>query len=246
MNISKHVRMLCGAILIYAGMAHGIFSSSSLAAPPEAPTPEAPAAEVSASDADAAIREESIYIPYEKLREVFEREGRGVFLPYDKFMELWQAARDNTTPAMPAGPPVQALIVESDNDATVMRDVVRVRAKLRVELFEDGWREIPLRLGDAAIARATIDGKPATVVHDDARGYALLYKKEKGGPDAIEVELEYAKAITKTPGQNSVAFQTPRAPVSKWRVTVPESQVKVNIQPLIAATTPGISMPGCS
>ena len=43
-----------------------------------------------ANDAAAAVpstplREQSIYIPYNKLREVFEQQGRGVFLPYDKF-----------------------------------------------------------------------------------------------------------------------------------------------------------------
>ena len=35
------------------------------------------------------LREQSIYIPYSKLRAVFEKEGRGVFLPYEKFQELW-------------------------------------------------------------------------------------------------------------------------------------------------------------
>ena len=48
--------------------------------------------------------------------------------------------------------------------------------------------------------------------------------------------LEYAKAITRTPGQNSVSFQAPQAPVSRWQVRIPQAGVKVNIQPLIAAT----------
>ena len=40
---------------------------------------EAPAV----SDDANSINEQTIYIPYDKLREVFERDGRGVFLPYD-------------------------------------------------------------------------------------------------------------------------------------------------------------------
>jgi hypothetical protein len=35
---------------------------------------------------------------------------------------------------------------------------------------------------------------------------------------------------------NSVSFQTPQAPVSRWKVTIPQAGVKVNLQPLIAAT----------
>ena len=38
------------------------------------------------------------------------------------------------------------------------------------------------------------------------------------------------------PGQNSVSFQAPQAPVSRWRVRIPQAGVKVNIFPLIAAT----------
>jgi len=38
------------------------------------------------------------------------------------------------------------------------------------------------------------------------------------------------------PGLNSVSFQAPQAPVSRWRITIPQAGVKVNIDPLIAAT----------
>jgi len=55
--------------------------------------------------ADRKILEQDIYIPYEKLRQVFEKQGRGVFLPYDKFQELWQAAQDKTRPAAEIKPP---------------------------------------------------------------------------------------------------------------------------------------------
>jgi hypothetical protein len=68
---------------------------------------------------EEAVREQSIYIPYEKLRQVFEKHGRGVFLPYEKFQELWQAARDQTRPPAEQKPPVGALITEIENEATV-------------------------------------------------------------------------------------------------------------------------------
>lgn len=49
-----------------------------------------------------SINEQTIYVPYEKLREVFERDGRGVFLPYDKFQKLWSQARKNQPCCTPA------------------------------------------------------------------------------------------------------------------------------------------------
>ena len=66
--------------------------------------------------------------------------------------------------------------------------------------------------------------------------YRLLVEKKGKQPESIELKLEYAKAITQMPGQNSVTFQAPQAPVSRWRVAIPQAGVKVNLSPLIAAT----------
>ena len=57
-------------------------------------------------------REHSIYVPYEKLWKVFEKKGRGVFLPYEEFMTLWQTAEARTPRTPEIKPPVDALITE--------------------------------------------------------------------------------------------------------------------------------------
>lgn len=180
-------------------------------------------------------REQTIYIPYEKLREVFEREGRGVFLPYEEFEALWRAAREATVKPPKPGPPIAAMITEVDSDATVEEDVVRVRARVRIEVLTEGWHEIPLRLGDSAITSATIGDDPARIVPAQG-GYRLLLEKKGEELEQFGLVLEYAKAFTKSPGQNSVSFAAPQAPVNRWRVRIPEAGVKVNIHPLIAAT----------
>jgi hypothetical protein len=185
---------------------------------------------------EKTIREQDIYIPYDKLRQVFEKHGRGVFLPYDKFQELWKAAQDRTQPSAEAKPPVGAVINEIENEATVEKDVVRVKAKVKIELLAEGWQEIPLRLSDAAIITAKLGDQAARILGAPGQDYRLLIEKKGKQPETIELDLEYAKAITRSPGQNSVSFQTPQAPVSRWKVTIPQSGVKVNLQPLIAAT----------
>ena len=189
-----------------------------------------------AAEQEKSIREQDIYIPYDKLRQVFEKHGRGVFLPYDKFQELWKAAQDKTQPAAEVKPPVGAVITEIENEATVEKDVVRVKAKVKIDLLAEGWQEIPLRLSDSAITSAKIGDQPARILGDAGQDYRLLVEKKGKQPEQIELNLEYAKAITRSPGQNSVSFQTPQAPVSRWKVTIPQAGVKVNLQPLIAAT----------
>ena len=178
---------------------------------------------------EKSLREQDIYIPYEKLRQVFERHGRGVFLPYEEFEQLWRAAQDKTRPAAGVRPPVGAVITEIENEATVAKDVVRVKATLKIDLLAEGWHEIPLRLADAAITAATLRGEPARIVGGPGEDYKLLVEKKGKEPEQIVLALEYAKAISKMPGQNSVSFQAPQAPVSRWRVRIPQAGVKVNL-----------------
>jgi hypothetical protein len=193
--------------------------------------------ETPADDAaeETPLREQTIYVPYEKLREVFEKEGRGVFLPYDKFQKLWEAARRQTAPAEEEGPPVGAVIAQAESEATVERDVVSVVARLKIEVLAEGWHEVPIRLADAAIRSATTGGETARIVPGEG-GYKLLIKNETKDAQEMEFRLEYVKAFTKTPGQNSVSFQAPQAPVNRWTIRIPEAGVKVNISPMIAAT----------
>jgi len=221
--------------LIVVAVAAGL---AVLAAAVEAAAPAKPPAEAPAKAADEAkdLREQSIYIPYEKLREVFEKEGRGVFLPYGKFQELWKAARAKTAPPPEAKPPVDALVTEVSAVATVSEDVVTVEATVNIEVLKKGWVEVPLRLGDVALTAAALGKEPARIVADAKAGYKLLVEKEGEAPERLDLSLSFAKAYTKAPGQNSVSIQSPRAPVSRWEVRIPESGVEVNIDPLLAAT----------
>lgn len=198
--------------------------------------PASPPAESKTTEPDDSLREQTIYVPYENLRKTFEKEGRGVFLPYEKFRELWDAARAAETRPEGQDPRRAALITEISSEASVRKDIVEVRADLKIEVLGEGWHEIPLRLADAAITEAQLDGQPARLIADEKQGYRLLLKNKDEAAQTFALSLVYAKGITRTPGQNSVAFQAPQAPVNRWKVRIPEAGVKVDIQPMIAAT----------
>ncbi len=204
-----------------------------------------PAGEPSASSPPVPNIEEpperTIYVPFSKLREVFEKEGRGVFLPYEQFQELWKSAQQakERKPDQPA--PVDAIITSITSEAVALKDVVQVEAVLDVELVKKGWLKIPLRLRDAAIQSATINNQVARVMAGDDGSYQLLIENKADGPTKIQLALRYARAIIKSPGRNTVTFEAPQAPVNRWIVRIPEPGVKVNVVPMIAATEPGDS-----
>ena len=64
-------------------------------------------------DEPKPLREQTIYIPYNRIRGIFEKEGRGVFIPYEQFQKLWKQARQaaGTQPEDPE-PPIDSLITE--------------------------------------------------------------------------------------------------------------------------------------
>ncbi|MFO0903811.1 MAG: hypothetical protein U0939_12470 [Pirellulales bacterium] len=220
------------------------------------PVPLAPEPAPAASKLPpGVVREQTIYIPYTRLRDTFEKEGRGVFLPYDKFQELWQAARRADAKPTDAPPPVGALIAAIDSLATVDRDVLRVAAQLRIEILAPGWHRVPLRLGDAALLSAKLGDKPAHVSYEGDGYYLLLHAPaptfaaadaaapSKFEPQHRELTLEYAKAYVKHPGHNQASFEAPQAPINRWEVRVPQSGAKITLEPLIAAAELPTSTP---
>ena len=183
-----------------------------------------------------ARREQSIYIPYEKLWKTFEKEGRGVFISYERFRELWDAQAERAPGEPDEERPVDAIISEVDGVASVGKDVVEFEAKITLEILKPGWNEVPLQLHDVALSEATLEGKPARILFDEADGHRLLVEHEGKEPVFKTLQVKFAKTYTKNPGRNEVSFRSPPAPVSKWDVRIPEAGVKVDVYPLLAAT----------
>lgn len=219
-------------VAILALMALSV-SASSWAQDPEPPDAAALAA---GQTKPTPWREQTIYIPYKQLQKVFEEQGRGVFLPYEKFQELWKKAQASEPQPVDERPPLGAIVTEIASEATVGRDVINVQASLQIELLSKGWHEVPLRLSDAAIRSAMIGGQPARILASGDQGYKLLVQNTDDAARRLTLDLEYSKAYAKSPGQNSVSVEAPQASVNRWLIRIPQSGVKVNIQPMIAAT----------
>ena len=187
-------------------------------------------------DEQSSLNEQTIYVPYEKLRDTFERDGRGVFLPYEKFQKLWRDARANRPKQTDTTAPLGALITDIESVATLGKEIVSVDATIKVELLTEGWHRVPLRLKDAAIRSATIGEQAARVVPAKNGSYELLIEREGEEAETIELKLSYAKALTKSGGQSNVAFQSPQAPVNRWTIRTGQRDVDVEIEPMIASS----------
>ena len=205
------------------------------AAPP-AEQAAPPAEQIDDGDKSDPLKEQIIYVPYENLPQVFEKPARGVFLPYEQFQKLWDSARKSRSPEIDQGPPLRSLITSIESAAEVRGDVMEVHAQLAIQLLGEGWHEIPLRLADAAISSAKIGEENARIVFRPGQGYFLLLEYKDGQADKRTLDLTYAKTYAKSPGLNQVGFQAPQASINRWKITIKDEGVKVNVRPLVAAT----------
>jgi len=175
---------------------------------------------------EAPPPEKSIYLPYERLWEIFEKDQRGVFLPYAEFQQLWQRAYGQPDPEAPK-PPAPALITAIRGDLTVLEHNARASTTLSIDLYERGWLLLPLALPGCAVTRAVLGDDAARLIYQDQSGYTLLYYKQHEDRESITLTLDFICDLEKHPGINSLRFQPPASPISTWELLIPEADAKV-------------------
>ena len=99
-----------------------------------------------------------VYVPYEKLKGVFENADQGVFLPYKEFQKLWRAALDK--PAGVEEAPFEYLLSTARFAGEVAEELATIRLELTIDVLADDWVQIPIGLGAVAVAKAELVETP--------------------------------------------------------------------------------------
>ncbi len=171
-----------------------------------------------------------IYVPYEKLDKVFQAEDKGVFLPYSEFKELWEFYRRHHIAGPEDKPPVPVLISRALYELSVEGELAKGTATLTLESLEKDWVRLPLPFGGIALSDATLDGKPVLLRATKA-GYELLLH-ERG---RHTLKLTFAVKVVSRPGHKGIRFNVPKAALSKVNVTLPDGDIKIDVDNLVSA-----------
>jgi hypothetical protein len=164
---------------------------------------------------------------------VFEKEGRGVFLPYAEFIKLWQKARPTVPPKPKPKPPFEAAISAGSYEGVVDGTAATITAIYNVEMLkEEGWAALPLPLSGVAVTESTIEGGKAILNVTD-QGYVMLMEK----PGIYKLTMKFVVRVDRQPGKNSFTFNCPRAAVSRLQMTLPGSDLSVKVDPLLVASS---------
>ena len=176
-----------------------------------------------------------VYVPYDKLKKVFESEQQGVFLPYDEFQRLWQTAQGKPKDVSEA--PFEYLISTARFKGKVTEELAEIKLELTIDILADGWVNVPLGLGEVGVSNSQFlepkDAKIKPLLRVDQGQYILTTK----GKGRYVLALEFVRQLEAQPGLNILGYKIPRAAVTTLELLIPEENLKVDVEPMLAATT---------
>ncbi|MCA8922472.1 MAG: hypothetical protein KDD82_11725 [Planctomycetes bacterium] len=194
----------------------------------------------------------TVYVPIEKFDDIFDDEGGGVFIPIHELEELIaealrQATGSHTPVKAPDAPPADYVLVGAQFKGVAGESVVRFDATFDFEVLkDDGWVVIPIGLGEAALESVNAEGGRAIVgplsqfaerapqdkrqAMQRAGGYGIVVK----GAGRVTTTARFAVPIQSAPGQSSFNLTLPSAALNEFRVTLPQSGLRVKVDNALA------------
>ena len=193
------------------------------AAAQEPPAP--PAATPAPAEPKTVVKERSIYIPFDKLEQVFEKQERGVFLPYREFLDMWNKL--NLPESLrPAPPPVEGVLSAAAYEGRVDKEVASIKASLSFEALKEGWSKLALGANGLAIT----ESKSKALLAPTDKGYDVLFPDK--GRYTLDATL-FGK-VTHDAGRSTLTLPLPRTAVSQFSLTIPEKGLEFTVEPAAA------------
>ncbi|MBI3865330.1 MAG: hypothetical protein HY290_25935 [Planctomycetia bacterium] len=179
--------------------------------------------------------ESLVYLPYKNLKQVFEKEGAAVFMPYAQFLKMWDKSHP-FDPRVPGKPPVNAVITEIAFTGKIAGDVAQLEASLTVQVLGKPWVELPIQFGDAAIGKMTASDDKVLLQATGNGAYALLFPK--AGEHKIKLEL--STRVRTSPDGRSLELECPPAGITTFDLTVPAADQTIDVTPVaVVVPQPG-------
>ena len=173
-----------------------------------------------------------IYIPYDQLEKTFTDGGKGVFLPYKEFLDLWNQLNIKRTDEEKA-PPTDGVISKAEYTGKVEGQTLILDAIISAESFKPkGWTT--LSLGAKTLGGVSEASAGKGILHTKPDGSAELLLPEKG---LYTLTMKLMLPIITENGKSRVELALPQATVSKLLVTVPGDGLTFEVKPSAAFTT---------
>jgi hypothetical protein len=162
-------------------------------------------------------QEHIIYLPFEKLSEVFGQEDASILLPYAKYLEMWN--RLTRPEPLPIEPPVEGVIARADYVGAVRGDLVHLEATLAVEVLGAGWARLPVEFGEAAVGSAVSEDGTVLLRGAGQGRYELLVQ----GQGRHTIRLNLVAGVQTAAEGRSFMLQCPVVGVSNLELNLKQA-----------------------
>ena len=186
-----------------------------------------------------------VYVPYDKLKDVFEKEGQGVFLSYSEFDKLWRSAQGK--PADVLKRPFDFLISRAKFVGKISGELGVMNLALTVDILADGWVQVPIGLGEVAVDKVSIadaadstDAKAKPLLRVANGQYYVLVK----GKGRYQLSVDFVRQLKTTPGLHVLNYKMPPSAMTTVELLIYEENMKVAVNPMLAATTTQVQVDG--
>ena len=166
-----------------------------------------------------------IYLPYKDLKIMFDREKSTVFMPYADYLKLLELSSEKTTRM--ANHEIDAVITESHYKAKIEKEFATITANYKIKVMGKPWVQVPIDLGNAAVAKLTSKDSKAILQGRGKGKYAVLLDR-KG---EHEFTLEFTTRVHTSPDGKEIKFQCPTVGITTFEITVPQIDQTVNVSP---------------
>jgi len=168
----------------------------------------------------APVESETVIIPFDATKPLAGQKPNQVYVPYERFVELWEAAKATKRGIPPEKLKERYVLGSSRYDAVLVDRALRVKGVIDLQTFGDDWVSVPLPFKQVKAGSLLLDGQPAPF---DAAKVVI----EKAGPHHIEVTFEIP-----VKGSNArITWNIPKTAGTLLSVTLPDKQMKAGIQP---------------
>ena len=163
----------------------------------------------SAQVAKGPPRIRNLYIPADQLQVLFDNKSKGVLMPREKILALWQKAQRQVEPQ--ATPPADTVLTQATYEAQLDEHALRITGRIRIAKLQSGWQAVDLPFGGLAIESAQVNGRPARFGRKD-NGTLFLILEDRG---RFELQLEMSAPLASKGGDLAATLKLPPVPASE-------------------------------
>ena len=161
----------------------------------------------------------NVYIPADELKLMFDNSSKGVLMPREKILALWEEAHHHAPKE--AVPPANAVLSQAVYETQLEDHELRITGRVQIVKLCEGWQTVDLSFGGLAIESARLDNQPARFGRKDDGTLFLVLEKE----GRFDLELEMSAPLASKGGDLATTLKLPPASASELLIRLQKGKL---------------------